>query len=54
MWFENLLVFILFKCKKCPNISGIRIVYGKLAVGVITQTKTKTDILTRNAHFKVE
>ncbi len=27
---------------------------GKLAVGGITQTKTKTDIPTRNAHFKVE
>ncbi len=27
---------------------------GKLAVGEITQTKTKTDILTQNTHFKVE
>ncbi len=26
MWFENLLVFILFKFKKCPNISGVRVV----------------------------
>ncbi len=26
MWFEIILVFILFKCKKYPNISGIRIV----------------------------
>ncbi len=26
MWFENLLVFILFKFKKCPNISGIQVV----------------------------
>ncbi len=25
MWFEILLVFILFKCKKRPNISGIRV-----------------------------
>ncbi len=27
MWFESLLVFILFKFKKCPNISGIRVVH---------------------------
>ncbi len=26
MWFQILLVFILFKFKKCPNISGIRVV----------------------------
>ncbi len=26
MWFESLLVFILFKFKKRPNISGIRVV----------------------------
>ncbi len=26
MWFEILLVFILFKFKKRPNISGIRVV----------------------------
>ncbi len=26
MWFESLLVFILFKCKKRPNIYGIRVV----------------------------
>ncbi len=26
MWLENLLVFILFKLKKCPNISGIQVV----------------------------
>ncbi len=26
MWFEILLVFILFKFKNCPNISGIRVV----------------------------
>ncbi len=26
MWFESLLVFILFKCKKRPNISIIRVV----------------------------
>ncbi len=25
MWFESLLVFILFKFKKCPNISGNRV-----------------------------
>ncbi len=27
MWFESLLVFILFKFKKRPNISGIRVVF---------------------------
>ncbi len=27
MWFEILLVFILFKFKKRPNISGIRVVF---------------------------
>ncbi len=27
MWFEIILVFILFKLKKRPNIYGIRIVY---------------------------
>ncbi len=27
MWFESLLVFILFKFKKRPNISGIQVVY---------------------------
>ncbi len=27
MWFEILLVFILFKLKKCPNISRIWVVY---------------------------
>ncbi len=27
MWFESLLVFILFKFKKRPNISGIRVVH---------------------------
>ncbi len=27
MWFESLLVFILFIFKKCPNISGIRVVH---------------------------
>ncbi len=26
MWFESLLVFILVKFKKRPNISGIRVV----------------------------
>ncbi len=26
MWFESLLIFILFKFKKRPNISGIRVV----------------------------
>ncbi len=28
MWFESLLVFILFKFKKRPNISGIQVVYN--------------------------
>ncbi len=28
MWFEILLVFILFKFKKRPNVSGIRGMYG--------------------------
>ncbi len=28
MWFESLLAFILFKFKKCPHISGIRVVYS--------------------------
>ncbi len=27
MWFESLLIFILFKFKKHPNISGIRVVF---------------------------
>ncbi len=27
MWFESLLVLILFKFKKRPNISGIRVVH---------------------------
>ncbi len=26
MWFESLFIFILFQFKKCPNISGIRVV----------------------------
>ncbi len=30
MWFESLLVFILFKFKKRPNISGIRVVEPSL------------------------
>jgi len=33
---------------------GFRNTFGYLAVGEITQTKTKTDIPTRNTHFKVE
>ncbi len=32
----------------------VEIQLGKQAVGRVTQTKTKTDILTQNAHFKVE
>ncbi len=31
---------------------GAEILLGKLAVGGITQTKTKTDILTWNTHLK--
>ncbi len=31
MWFESLLVFILFKFKKRPNISGTRVVYCMLS-----------------------
>ncbi len=30
MWFESLLVFILLKLKKSPNISGIRVVNKKI------------------------
>ncbi len=30
MWFESLLVFILFKFKKRPNISGIQVVINTL------------------------
>ncbi len=29
MWFESILVFILFKFKKRPNISGIQVVQWK-------------------------
>ncbi len=32
MWFESLLVFILFKFKKRPNISGIQVVFWPLCV----------------------
>ncbi len=34
MWFEILLVFILFKFEKRPNISGIRFVVQLLYVRV--------------------
>ncbi len=30
MWFESLLVFILFKFKKCPNISRIPVVINAI------------------------
>ncbi len=33
---------------------GVKILLNKLAEAGITQTKTKTDILTRNKHFEVE
>ncbi len=33
---------------------GVKILLAKLAVGRITETKTKPDIPTQNAHFKVE
>ncbi len=33
MWFESLLVFILFKFKKRPNISGIRVVLPDVNYG---------------------
>ncbi len=33
---------------------GAKILLGKLEVGGITQTKTKTHIPTLNTHFKVE
>ncbi len=32
MWFEIILVFILFKFKKRPNISGIRVEHELLEV----------------------
>ncbi len=32
MWFESLLVFIVFKKKKRPNISGIQVVLWRLYV----------------------
>ncbi len=34
MWFEILLVFILFKFKKRPNISEIRVVKQQHGVGI--------------------
>ncbi len=34
MWFEILLVFILFKFKTCPNISGIQVVVMVIQFGV--------------------
>ncbi len=32
MWFESLLVFILFKFKKRPNISEIQVVYTYIII----------------------
>ncbi len=32
MWFEIILVLILFKFKKRPNISGIRVVQNLISV----------------------
>lgn len=38
-----------------PNtVSTILVYLGKLAVGEIMQTKTKTHIPTQNTHFKVD
>jgi len=43
------------RCVFCQLATGgVETLLGKLAVGGITQTKTKTDIPARNAHFKVE
>ncbi len=49
MWFEILLVFILFKKKKKrPNISGIQVVYSKcseLSFDAILFLRKKTNIM---------
>ncbi len=36
------------------SVHSVKMLLGKLTVGEITQTKTKTDILTQNTHCKAE
>jgi len=43
------------RCISCQlETLGVKIILGELAVGEITQTKTKTDIPKRKAHFTVK
>ncbi len=54
MCFKSLLVFILFKFKKCPNISGIRVVVGNFEFGLEQNYRTvKTWRFFRNSPFKL-
>ncbi len=48
MWFEILLVFILLKYKKCPNISGIRVVTSIYIVIVLAKKYIKKIIIIIN------
>ncbi len=49
MGFDSILVFILFKLKKCPNISGIRVV-NKDIYNIIKYVYFKLMLFFRTVH----